>query len=330
GWLARLAGDAAARSAVIRTTLIGALRQIVVQVQALAAATDEQVGALGRLRGAVTVAYDGALDGIDDGIRDGTLLRGEVLARWQEFVGTGDLMRALQARFGRMRDAIGAAITGRPRPGRAFEHALTAGLSALIQSQIATAAEAVTTAWRADPAGAALLTEDLARSAEDVAASTDRTIRDWQRGVLDLVREQGADKRRLARVAAYTVNATGLLVMIAVFASTAFIPTGAEIGVAAGTTLAAQKLLEAMFGEDALRQLAGVAREDLLARVRVLLDADAARFMDAGAAANLDTDQPQRLRTAAHAVADLTSADPSLRSTPRPPPAAPTTDPGAR
>ena len=42
--------------------------------------------------------------------------------------------------------------------------------------------------------------------------------------------EEGGDKRFVARTAAYAVNATGLAVMIAVFASTAFIPTGLEVG----------------------------------------------------------------------------------------------------
>ena len=50
-------------------------------------------------------------------MRDGSLLRGEVLARWQEFVGTGELLRTLQDRVGRLRDRLTAAITGRPQPG---------------------------------------------------------------------------------------------------------------------------------------------------------------------------------------------------------------------
>ena len=41
---------------------------------------------------------------------------------------------------------------------------------------------------------------------------------------------EGGDRRFVARTAAYAVNATGLAVMIAVFASTAFIPTGAGGG----------------------------------------------------------------------------------------------------
>ena len=96
-------------------------------------------------------------------------------------------------------------------------------------------------------------------------------MRDWQGAVLDLVRREGAARRTTARVAAYGVNATGLIVMIAVFASTAFIPTGAEVGVAGGTTVLSQKVLEALFGDQAVRRLADEARADLLERVGGLL-----------------------------------------------------------
>ena len=65
---------------------------------------------------------------IEQGMRDGALLRGEVLARWQELVGTGDLMRALQARVGRARDRIVAAVTGRTGPGEQFQAALESGV----------------------------------------------------------------------------------------------------------------------------------------------------------------------------------------------------------
>jgi hypothetical protein len=66
--------------------------------------------------------------------------------------------------------------------------------------------------------------------------------------------------------------------MVAVFASTAFIPTGAEIAVGGGTTVVGQKLLEAIFGDQAVRALADAARTDLLDRVRALLDREEARY----------------------------------------------------
>ncbi len=219
-------------------------------------------------------------------------------------------MRALQARVGKLRDSVVTAVTGRPAPGGDLRAALTSGVSALIQANAAEAAERAVAAWRADPAGARLATDALARPGADLPARTLRLIRDWQRGVLDLVREQGAKKRRLARVTAYTVNATGLLVMIGVFASTAFIPTGAEIAVAGGTSIAGQKLLEALFGDEALRQLARVARQDLLNRVRALLDTEAARFSAVRTSINLDPGLPERLRIAAQSVSHLAPAPP--------------------
>ncbi len=54
----------------------------------------------------VDSAYNAAGSTVEHGIRDGTLLRGEVLARWQELVGTGEFMRGLQARVGRLRDRV--------------------------------------------------------------------------------------------------------------------------------------------------------------------------------------------------------------------------------
>jgi hypothetical protein len=326
-WLSRLANDATARAEVIRTTVGGAVRGVVVDVDVLAQAADEQTRAWTALEADVRTAYDEAYHAIEQGVQDGALLRGEVLARWQEFIGTGDLMRALQARIGRLRDTITTAITGRTSPGGDLRQALTSGVSALIQSNAAEAAERTATAWRANPAGAPLMTEALARPGPDLPARTGRLIRDWQRGVLDLVREQGAKKRRVARVTAYTVNATGLLVMIAVFASTAFIPTGAEVGVAAGTSLAGQKLLEALFGDEALRQLAKVAREDLMKRVRTLLNEDAARYDGVRATIQLDPHQPERLRIAAQSVSHLA---PTLPGTPNLPALAPLPEPADR
>jgi hypothetical protein len=307
-WLARLASDAATRAAVIRTTVSGAIRSIVINVDALALAADEQVRAWAELEIAAQTAYDDANTAITYGVEDGALLRGEVLARWQEFVGTGDLMRALQARIGKLRDSVTTAVTGRQAPGGNLAAALTSGISALIQANAADAAEQAVAAWRANPAGAKLATDQLARPGPDLPARTERLIRDWQRGVLDLVRERGAKKRRLARVTAYTVNATGILVMVAVFVSTAFIPTGAEVGLGIGTSVAGQKLLEALFGDEALRQLARLARDDLLKRVRTLLDTEAARFTAVQPAINLDPGLPERLRLAAQSVSHLAPA----------------------
>ena len=172
----------------------------------------------------------------------------------------------------------------------------------LLRGVAAEAAENAYTGWRAHPAGAALLDPALAHAAADLPERAERMVRDWQRAVLELVRVEGGDKRFVARIAAYAVNATGLAVMIAVFASTAFIPTGLEVAAGAGTTVAAQDVLEAIFGDQAVRTLAAKARADLLDRVRALLDAEADRFLAAPRDARPAADAGDGLRRAAGRV----------------------------
>jgi hypothetical protein len=302
-WFAQLAADADARGAVVRQTLDGALQALGPAVAGLAEAADDQIVAAKALDERVQQAYRIAKRTVSDGLRDGRLLRGEVLARWQEFVGTGEFLKALESKVGQLRDKIFAALTGRPVPGRNLQAALESQLLTLLRGVAADAAEQAYAAWQAHPAGVALLAPELSKPSADLPERADRLVRDWQQWVLGVVREEGGEKRIVARGAAYAVNGAGLAVMIAVFTSTAFLPTGLEVAVGAGTTVAAQKVLEAVFGDQAIRTLATRAREDLLARVDELLDQEAARFTDRTASAGIDTDPGSELRLAAAAVA---------------------------
>jgi hypothetical protein len=299
-WLARLAGDALRRAEVVRRTVDGAVAALDTGVADLATAAEEQATASRALREAVDTAYGDALDSIAHAVTDGSLLRGEVLARWQQLIGTGEFMRGLQARVGRARDSVIASVTGRPKTRDSVREALETGLVALLRAALGDGAERTGRTWRAHPAGATLLRIHPSLRHADTAIEeiADRSIRDWQRDVLELVQTEAGDRARLARVGAFTVNALGLAVMVAVFTATAFIPTGAEIAVAGGTTIAAQKVLEAVFGDQAVRRLAEQARELLMARVRSLLDDDAARFHEVLAAADIDEYAADRLREA--------------------------------
>ena len=304
-WFTDLARDAAQRAAVVRRTLDGALDSLRPRTAGLAAQSRAQLDTAARLQADSRAAYAGALAEVDAGMRDGSLLRGEVLARWQEFVGTGELLRALQDTVGRLRDKLTAALTGRPAPGDEMNEALESGVVLLVVAAADRAAERAAASWRTTAAGLALLRstpERLERSTPNLRDAVERGVRDWQSAVLDLVRREGAARRTSARIAAYGVNATGLIVMIAVFASTAFIPTGAEIGVAGGTTLLSQKVLEALFGDQAVRRLADEARTDLLDRVGVLLAGEEARYADLLAAHAPDPDDTVALDRAAAAV----------------------------
>jgi hypothetical protein len=280
-WFEQLTGDAAHRAAVVRHTLDGALNSLRPRIAALAAQATAQVDAAQRLREEAGDAYSYALATVDAGTRDGTLLRGEVLARWQEFVGTGELMQTLQARIGRLRDRVAAALTGSPPPGRELAVALESGVVLLVESAAEQAAEQAAAAWRHDPAGAELLRGSgggLARSSPGFRDAAERAVRDWQAGVLDLVRREGGSRRFTARAAAYGVNAGGLLVMIAIFATTNVMAAPLEVAVAGGIPVLSQKVLEAVFGDQAVRRLAETARADLLERVAQLLDDERERY----------------------------------------------------
>ena len=85
--------------------------------------------------------------------------------------------------------------------------------------------------------------------------------------MLELVSSEGSDRRTTARMLSYGVNGLGVLLMLVVFSHTAGL-SGAEVGIAGGTALLAQRLLEAVFGDQAVRGLAAQARADLLTPVR--------------------------------------------------------------
>ena len=87
---------------------------------------------------------------------------------------------------------------------------------------------------------------------------------------MELIRTEGQGKRTQARWLSFGINGLGAALMIVVFSMTAGL-TGLEIGVAGGTAVVGQRLLEAVFGEDAVRRLAKTAREDLHARCQRLL-----------------------------------------------------------
>ena len=304
-WLHGLAADEQARAAVVRQTLAGALDSLDARVGAVAAAVDRQAEAAQALRAVAASSYAAARDEVDDGVRSGTLLRGEVLARWQDLVGTGEWFRALESRIGRLRDRVTATLSGRPTPADDLQGALESSVERLLRVAADRAAERTVTAWQATAGGPALLGDRaLERASAGFADDAAAEVRDWQGAVLDLVRTEGADKRSTARVLSFGVNGAGLAVMVAVFAHTGGL-TGGEVAVAGGTSAVGQKVLEAVFGDAAVRRLAARARDDLAARVERLLAAEQERFTARVDAVAPPSDAGAHLRVA---LADLASA----------------------
>ena len=276
-----LAADGEQRRRIARRTLAGAVDGLAASAGELAAHAAEQDAERQRLREEATGAYDGSRERIDAALGDGSLLRGEVLARWQDVVGTGELLRGVESLVTRARDRIGQLVSGRPASAVAAEQALGTGLVHVVVDETAHGAERAEAAWRASPAGRSLAEgHDLSRLPDGYPEQVRAAVRDWQGDVLELVRAEGADRRTKARLLSLGVNAVGVALMVVVFTSTAFIPTGLEVGAGAATAVVGQRLLEAVFGDEAVRRMARIARESLTARLDELVAGGAAPFLD--------------------------------------------------
>ncbi len=302
-WLGDLTADAQARASLVRRTLRGALASLPGRAAAVERAAVEQLSAAGELQSEVDAAYTSALREVEGALRSGSLLRGEVLARWHEVVGTGDVMRALETRVGWVRDRIRSVMTGAPPSDDELRASVENRVEAVVVAAAERAAERTAKAWRERVPGRALVTDtpELGRASAQLAAATEEEVRAWQGVVFDLVRDEGSAKRSTARLASLGVNGAGLTVMLAVFAHTGGL-TGAEVAVAGGTSAVGQKVLEAIFGDQAVRALAARAREDLVERVDALLRRDAERFDALLAAAAPEADSFARLHAAVDAL----------------------------
>ena len=170
-WLADTAARSDRRVAVLSRTMSGVLDTFKSRVPAIAAHVEAQVVLRAQLRRAAEAAYENAFAEASGGLKDGTLLHGEVLARWEDCIVGGEL----RPRRGGAKAARGVARKGkRARRGPSRSAALNAALRSAIESYIVSiadrAAEAVEGDWRADPAGAVLLADATAERARDVRA----------------------------------------------------------------------------------------------------------------------------------------------------------------
>ena len=294
----RLAADGEGRGRIARRTLAGAVDGLAGSATRIAEHAAVQDTERQRLREQAITAFSGARERIDEALGDGSLLRGEVLARWQDVVGTGEFFRGLESLVTRARDRLGQMIGGRPAPAIAAEQALGTGLVHVVIDETARGAERADAAWRSTPAGRHLAEgRDLSRLPDGYADEVSAAIRAWQGDVLELVRAEGADRRTRARLLSLGVNAVGVALMVVVFASTAFVPTGLEVGAGAASAVVGQKLLETIFGDEAVRRMAAVARQRLTDRLDALVAERSGLFLgqldalgEEGSAAQLHAD----------------------------------------
>lgn len=321
GWLGELAQDAASRRAVVLQTLDGAIRALVAAAPQIAQAVTDQADAVHTLRQDAEQSYAEAVRTVAVQTADGSMLRGEVLERWHDFVGTGEFFRAVEQKIGWLRDRMMAAFRGEPKQAAEVSQAVESGMEVLIREAGEAAAERAASAWQAHPAGRELLARagsDLTRASQEFETAAKQLVRDWQSDVMELVSEVGAAKKSQARFWALGVNGVGVALMILVFSQTGGL-VGAELGVAGGTAVLAQRVLEAVFGEDAVRRLAKQAKQQLDDRVEALLAGELARYETALAAVDVRPEQADAIAAAvAEIEAEPASAEPEPEQEARP------------
>ena len=320
------------RVAVLTQTMSGVLDTFRARVPALAAEVDAQLALRAGLLAQARECYAAGLAEFDEATRNGSLLRGEILARWQDFTGTGDLLRMLQVRrSGRP--------AGRPRRRRmptrakALKAAVRDGLETLVTALADRAAEDTMAKWRQDDAGSALIRDiaaadaarqpdappfdldfipagparpqsgpsavaALARASADLTTRSARAISAWQDHVIDLVRAENVTKRSVARVVSFDEESLALVLTIGMLGYGA-----SDVAVTEGTSAVPQRLLTSLFGAGQLRDLGARARLDLYQKITLLFGEEMQRYADiVGAAGAPDDGAAEAMRDAVDAL----------------------------
>lgn len=281
-WLHGLAADSVHRQELVRATLDGALDSVPERTQRVADALADQAERIRGLRETAERRYAQALIDIDIELDRGTLLRGEVLDQWREYVGTGAVMSRLEAGVSRVRDTLRNLFRVEDSPDQQAAGQLESNLLVVTRDAVDRAALDIVEQWEGRPGGKQILAtapRGIERAGPDLGRMIDHELAAWEQRVLDLVREQSGDRVAIARTLSTGINGVGVALMVAVFSQTGGI-TGGEAAVAGGTAAVSQAVLTAVFGEQAVRDLAREAREDLLNRLQVLLQHDRDRFDD--------------------------------------------------
>ncbi|MCA2182065.1 dynamin family protein [Nonomuraea glycinis] len=261
-WLAELSVDEARRALAVKETLNGVLDSFRTRVPALARHLEKQVAVRTELRGDVDRAFMGALTEIDKAFGGGALIHGEVLARWQDFSGSGDLMRSLQIRKnGRVSKQASERII-------AFRAALRAGLESVIIAAANRACEEVIGRWRHRAEVGATLGEGLDQPSDELLRHAGRAVSAWQEHITELVRTEGVAKRSVSKLVSFDPDSLSLIFMVAMFSG------GRTEGVP-------HRLVKALLGAESLRGIGAKALSDLRARIGMLFDEESMRYVQA-------------------------------------------------
>ncbi len=260
-----LARDRERRLALARRALEGALAGLGPLLSSVGADVEREAAEGEALRTIAKKAYDAELAALFEELRGGTFLRAEVLRHWESYVKADQITRFFSRGLGRIRGTIIAAIRGMPEaPVGVVEKEVTSDVVSVAVSRATEAARRVASEWssRTGPADQLARDPSLWSASPDLAARIQPRLHEWVASIATDVQARGAGKRDLAFGVSLGVNALAVAAMVGVFAHTAGV-TGTELGIVAATGFLNQKLLQAIFGEAAMREMIAGARERL-------------------------------------------------------------------
>lgn len=278
--IAHLTAEADERRAVATQALAGGLRGLAPLAHAIADDLEHEAIDVDALRRIAVSTYAEELASLSIALQGGLILRAEVLRRWNDFVGADQVARFISSGIGRLRAIVLTAFRGTTAaPVTVVEAEMTSTLEALALRHATDAARRTAIAWSERSRAAALIAVNPAlwAASEEFGPAVEEGLGAWMRAIVDDVRTHAGRKRAVAQITALGVNAVGVAVMLGVFVHTAGL-TGTEVGIAAGTALLNQKLLEAIFGERAMGELIANARARLTTLLTSLFDDERERF----------------------------------------------------
>jgi hypothetical protein len=337
-WLIAIAGSPALRSAVVRQSLGGAIDLIEPTTTILATAVDHQRDSAARLARLADEAHTNAARVACAALRDGTLMSGEVSARWHRLATAPDLLWTVPTRIGRLPDRVdwlrdrstwlrhragwtrdraawsrerAATLFGRGGRVPQLWQALSASLTTLLCCAAMDAGGQTRESWLADPAGAELLGRlrhgpDEGAGTSGLTARAAAVVEAWREGVkaavLDAARASEA-KSGGRRIWPRALEVSTTLTCALACAGTSFRGTGA---------------LQAIFGTAGAEDLIATAVGDLTGRVEEFCGQMARRHRDVLAGEGIDETAGDRLRALGRetTIARLCTGLPAARMAP--------------
>ena len=282
-WLRRVAGDDHARGVVAERTLKGVLGSLPARAEVLAEACAAQTVGWQLLYEDVAAVFATARPRLLTSLVDGSLLSGEVLARWQELVADDRFVRRLDGRPQSLTDRVGSAVSTAVRrdgeEAQPLDVSVTNGVTAAIRAALRSATEEVLTRWRRRPFGSALLTARGHQvTANDIELTLERAVRDWRVGVSSRIAtavEDAATEAGPARIDAPTAADVMFVVAVDERSDRSADESAAD---PAGTVAAARRIVAGFLGPEPVRSVAADARADLVSRAAIMLDAERRRL----------------------------------------------------